>query len=126
MVMDITVCLTPNDRPYYPLICVSLSSQEGPISETVCVDCSCNTCSECKNCRYGEEEKIPTCEMALEHTTSNGGTIEELAINDGYWRATSDSTVILECYYAKACNGGVTGDPDYCKRGYKGACKLVG
>ena len=66
------------------------------------------------------------CETALDHTTSAGGTIEELAIEAGYWRATNDSINIIECYYAKACNGGVTGDPDYCTQGYEGACKLLG
>ena len=39
---------------------------------------------------------------------------------------TNDSTVILECYYAKACSDGMTGAPDYCRQGYEGACKLLG
>ncbi|CAN0428572.1 unnamed protein product [Ascophyllum nodosum] len=93
----------------------------GPISETVCAHCSCSKCNPCENCSYGEINKVPTCETALEHTTSEGGTIEELAIDAGFWRATSDSTNILECYYAKACKGGVTGDPGYCTQGYEGA-----
>lgn len=74
---------------------------------------------------------VPGCislaDARIEHASSGGGvtTIEELEIDQGYWRATPISTHALECYNGDACRGGLTGADDYCSEGYHGACKWV-
>lgn len=72
---------------------------------------------------------MPEClslsDEGIEHATSPGGvtTIQELSINEGYWRATEDSLNILECYNKQACRGGKTGAPNFCRQGYEGPCE---
>ena len=45
-------------------------------------------------------------------------SLEELDIDEGYWRATNTSKTILECYNTDACKGGKTGAQGYCDAGY--------
>lgn len=72
---------------------------------------------------------VPDCislaDARMEHASSSGGitTLEELEIDQGYWRATPISKHVLECYNGNACRGGLTGAEDYCSEGYHGACK---
>ncbi|CAM9682647.1 unnamed protein product, partial [Laminaria digitata] len=53
---------------------------------------------------------------------SRGGnvTLENISVNQGFWRATSSSREVLQCYNENACIGGVTGSPGYCEEGYEG------
>lgn len=90
--------------------------------EAVCIGCP-NVCEECHL-----EENVPTCvslsEAGVEHAYSTGGviTVEELVIQEGYWRATETSMNVLECYNRGSCLGGVgSGD---CSLGYEGPCEL--
>lgn len=59
----------------------------------------------------------------MEHANSSGGvvTVEDLVIDEGYWRATATSTSVLECYNADACLGGLGSGE--CADGYEGPCK---
>ncbi|CAM9398277.1 unnamed protein product, partial [Ascophyllum nodosum] len=88
----------------------------------------CNGCLDsCTGCIFEEEQQgSPTCtslsQAGIEHTKSSGGTttVEQLKIDEGYWRATNTSTLVYECFNTKACGGGVTGALDYCLPGYEG------
>ena len=86
--------------------------------ETVCKDCG----EQCHGCEF--EGMEPMCFEELDHSKSPGGntTVELLLIDPGYWRVSNTSTKILACYNADACKGGVTGDPEYCLKGYEGPC----
>ncbi|CAN0093617.1 unnamed protein product [Ectocarpus sp. 4 AP-2014] len=88
--------------------------------EIVCLDCP--GFEECSNCTIERGGVTPACASPLEHTAANedGVTLETLTIAGGYWRATSDSTNILDCYHADACLGGKTGSDSYCAPGYGG------
>ena len=72
---------------------------------------------------------VPQCismsDAGIEHASSVGGvnTIEELDIDQGYWRATTDSIYVFQCYNSDACKGGLTGTPDFCEKGYQGPCE---
>lgn len=85
----------------------------------------CPSWEDCQNCTVGELASAPICSTALEHTTTNGSgsTLETLSVDEGYWRATSDSNTILPCYNVKACAGGQTGTETFCNDGYSGACE---
>ena len=63
----------------------------------------------------------------MEHSTSEGGTttIEGLYIQEGYWRATKTSTNVYKCFNTKACAGGLTDTPTFCRVGYEGPCECV-
>lgn len=88
----------------------------------------CDRCEACDRCDFGEM-LVPECfellSEGLKHARSDEGntTIEKLKIDKGYWRATATSKTILKCYNSDACQGGVTGAPDYCHRGYMGPCE---
>ena len=86
----------------------------------------CDGCDiECEGCTIEDNHTVPVCADLLEHTDSRDGTatLETLDVDPGYWRATSTSRIILPCFYKTACKGGVTGDPEYCLKGYEGPCK---
>lgn len=92
----------------------------------------CDGCDQVyENCDFGQPVLVPECvslsDAGIEHASSSGGvtTIEELEIDQGYWRATSTSTHVLECYNSDACRGGVTGSVGYCSGGYSGPCKWI-
>lgn len=72
-----------------------------------------------------QENLVPVCTEAYEHSDSNGinVTIEFLDIEAGYWRATNTSDEILECYNTDACLGGITGEAAFCLEGYEGPCE---
>lgn len=87
----------------------------------------CDGCpTACGGCSLENGLLTPTCSDVLEHSTSKGGlvTLENLLIDPGYWRATVSSEVVLACYNADACLGGVTGATGYCLEGYEGPCEL--
>jgi len=93
--------------------------QSDNVFTTVCKDCDVL----CQTCLY--EEKEPVCNAVIDHSSSPGGsaTVEMLLIEHGYWRASNTSTNIFACYNPDACQGGVTGSPGYCLKGYEGPCK---
>ena len=73
----------------------------------------------------GDSNLDPTCSNELEHTSADkpGSTLDTLSINSGYWRAATDSSIILECHNKAACRGGRTGTDTFCADGYMGACE---
>ena len=90
--------------------------------EVLCTDCD----SPCELCDFEDSFRVPYCEVAMAHSTSNGSstTIESLSIDPGYWRSTATSKNVLVCYHTDACRGGVTGSSDFCRKGYQGPCEL--
>lgn len=100
----------------------SLCSQADKLYAVLCIDCAIT----CEQCHFDDPFRVPYCEEAMAHSTSQGGstTIEQIAIDPGYWRAKASSKVILPCYNPDACEGGVTGSSNYCRKGYKGPCEL--
>ena len=89
----------------------------------------CDGCPErqdCDDCTIDHETNRPTCSAVLDHTSAKvaGILLEELEIDNGYWRATSTSKLIFKCYNTDACKGGKTGTHSYCDTGYadKGPC----
>lgn len=89
----------------------------------MCFDC--DEWEECSGCTITKGNVLPRCEAPLEHTTANesGLTLETLNIDGGYWRATTESEIVLACYNADACTGGQTGADSFCAPGYKGPCE---
>lgn len=102
------------------MICLLKS---GDLFSTVCDGCP----DPCKDCTYDSPESVPRCitleEAGVENANSSGGvvTVEDLVIEEGYWRATATSTSVLECYNAAACLGGLGSGK--CADGYEGPCK---
>ncbi|CAB1118550.1 unnamed protein product [Ectocarpus sp. CCAP 1310/34] len=86
--------------------------------EAVCAGCDI----VCDGCVFEQGLVGPSCSEAMAHSTSAGGntTLQEVSIDRGYWRATSVSEEVLECFQADACLGGVTGTSGYCLEGYEG------
>lgn len=58
----------------------------------------------------------------MEHTTSPNvnGTLETLELEPGYWRSSTTSREIKECYETDSCVGGTE---EYCAVGYDGPCE---
>lgn len=92
----------------------------------VCVGCP--DWDECFNCSIARGSVTSTCEAPLEHTLANedGVTLDTLSLENGYWRATSESDHILACYNEDACIGGQTGATNFCASGYTGPCEWTG
>ena len=86
--------------------------------EAICDGCEI----ECTNCVFSEGTVEPICSIVLDHSMSIGGqtTLEDISIEDGFWRATTTSKEILQCHNEDACLGGVTGSEGYCEVGYEG------
>ncbi|CAN0346271.1 unnamed protein product, partial [Ectocarpus sp. 12 AP-2014] len=86
--------------------------------EAVCAGCDI----VCDGCVFERGLVGPACSEVMAHSTSAGGstTLQEVSIDRGYWRATSVSEEVLECFQADACLGGVTGTSRYCLEGYEG------
>ncbi|CAN0016960.1 unnamed protein product [Ectocarpus fasciculatus] len=98
------------------------TEQEDPTArfKTVCLGCP--AWDECSNCTIADGTVTQICEVPLEHTSADedGLTLETLNIDEGYWRATTESVIILACYNADACAGGKTGADSFCASGYQG------
>lgn len=70
------------------------------------------------------EQRVPSCIEAPEHTTTleAGGTVASLVLDKGFYRVSSKSLSILECFNEDACVGGSVAGK-YCAEGYTGPCK---
>ena len=87
---------------------------------------ACEACPEqCSTCAIQDPDRAQLCEPVLEFTTSRtaDGTLESLDVEPGYWRSSSTSKEIRECYHGPACVGGSEG---YCETGYEGPCEWGG
>ncbi|CAN0496997.1 unnamed protein product, partial [Laminaria digitata] len=51
-----------------------------------------------------------------------GATLVSLPIRKGYWRSSSTSLLVHECFHSEACAGNteVSSSDDYCENGYRG------
>lgn len=85
-----------------------------------CHDCLAE--ADCENCVVRNRDEVQVCEPVLAHTVSPSanGTLQSLELQEGFWRISSTSKDVRECYEADACVGGV--EP-YCAAGYTGPCK---
>ncbi|CAN0122247.1 unnamed protein product, partial [Laminaria digitata] len=54
-----------------------------------------------------------------------GATKALLPIQQGYWRSSRESVLVLECLHSDACVGAteVSSSDDYCADGYTGPCE---
>ena len=94
--------------------------------ELVCARCS----TACETLPGGisiePEDMIPVCVDLPKGATavSSGTTLATLTLEEGYYRTSVESHIVLECYQTDACLGGnATDDP--CSSGYEGPCKCV-
>lgn len=75
-----------------------------------------------------EDDVCESCELSINgdtdsyECTSNGVTLKNLPINDGYWRHDTASLDIRKCFHEDACKGGseVSNSDEYCESGYRG------
>ena len=49
-------------------------------------------------------------------------TLQTLDIKEGFFRISTESAIVLECFQQDACLGGIE-PSDYCATGYTGPCK---
>lgn len=105
------------ERQIRPLF---LFSQENSSYDMYCA--ACPTWDECGNCTIANPNTAELCETVPPHTTSADadGTLQSLVLDEGYWRTSTSSVEILECYNKGACVGG---SQDYCAAGYTGPCE---
>ena len=113
----------------YPLKCIPLS----PLLNQAysCRSCFDEVCSRCSTVDDGvsipDDVRIneePVCsEPPLGATApSYGTTVENLTLDEGYFRTSKKSHDILQCYRKSSCQGGSDAD-QYCAPGYIGPCK---
>lgn len=89
------------------------------------IDCEgCGAWGLCENCNLTGDTRVPVCAVVLDHSTSPAatGTLEELELEPGYWRATNTSKIVRPCYNGYACVGGAA-VTEYCSEGYEGPCE---
>lgn len=89
------------------------------------IDCEgCGAWGLCENCNLTGDTRVPVCAVVLDHSTSPAatGTLEELGLEPGYWRATNTSKIVRPCYNGDACVGGAV-VAEYCSEGYEGPCE---
>lgn len=94
------------------------------------IELSCSRCdatcdgSGSLNWTTSPNNTIPVCKSAPAGTSAPyvGTTVKTLKLDAGYYRASDQSRVVLECHNKKACEGGSTVG-DYCAEGYTGPCE---
>lgn len=94
--------------------------------EAVCWRCAV-PCGDA-GAHVANDNMVPQCEPAPEHTTcSEGSAVAGLNLDAGYYRSSSSSTNILECHRRLSCEGGLWGEEqdNQCARGYVGPCESV-
>jgi hypothetical protein len=92
------------------------------------------------NCCYRNQYSYGTnCEQCMPgvNCTLLGSSLNELTLEAGYWRASSISVDVRQCWLADACIGRSSTRVDettsilqddvttYCAQGYKGPCKYT-
>lgn len=91
--------------------------------ELACARCSAD-CDAIPSSVTMADSTIPVCVELMEGTkaSSSGTTVATLDLQEGYYRTSAESQVVVECYLASACAGGT--DPEnYCADGYEGPCE---
>ncbi|CAM9483258.1 unnamed protein product, partial [Ectocarpus fasciculatus] len=88
--------------------------------ELACARCSAD-CDAIPSSVTMTDSTIPACVelMAGTRASSSGTTVATLDLQEGYYRTSAESQVVVECFLTSACTGGT--DPEnYCADGYKG------
>lgn len=68
---------------------------------------------------------VPLCAL-MPHgvdDSTDGVTLESLDLEEGFFRMSTTSHAVLECYQEEACRGG-TEVTNYCSGGYEGPCEF--
>lgn len=91
--------------------------------EVACARCSAG-CDDIPSGVTVTDKKVPTCVELMEgaRASSRGTTIEILDLEEGYYRTSNKSQVVVECLLGEACVGGIDAE-NYCAAGYKGPCE---
>ena len=101
------------------------------IRDSSCRSCFDEVCSRClkvgdgvsipDGVRINEE---PVCAEPPVGATapSDGTTVANIKLEEGYFRTSNESHDILQCYRKSACQGGRDAD-QYCAPGYIGPCE---
>ncbi|CAI2378198.1 unnamed protein product [Moneuplotes crassus] len=80
-----------------------------------------NLCTTCAAGTYSLIWNSTQCHQCMDDVVCAGG--KEINVNPGYWRASSNSTTIIECINKEACDGGYVEsmeNPTNCETGYEG------
>ncbi|CAB1102169.1 unnamed protein product [Ectocarpus sp. CCAP 1310/34] len=88
--------------------------------ELACARCSAD-CDAIPSSVTMADSTIPVCVESMEGTkaSSSGTTVATLDLQEGYYRTSAESQVVVECYLTSACAGG-TDPKNYCADGYEG------
>lgn len=104
----------------------SLQAEDGSCRfELACARCSAD-CDAIPSSVTMTDSTIPACVelMAGTRASSSGTTVATLDLQEGYYRTSAESQVVVECFLTSACAGGT--DPEnYCADGYKGPCEWL-
>lgn len=106
---------------------VSTQQSDSCRFELVCARCSTG-CNAIPGGVFVEpQDTLPVCVDLSEGATavSSGTSLATLTLEEGYYRTSAESQIVLECYQEDARLGGTAGD-DSCASGYKGPCKCSG
>ena len=89
-----------------------------------------NMCNICPFGFYSLRESASVCESCPRNSLCPGG--DAIRVNKGFWRSSTDSITIHECFNEEACLGddGSTDEPYQCADNYEGnlcaKCKSSG
>lgn len=70
------------------------------------------------------DHSIPCLQCPDETVCDGTSSLESLALNEGHWRISSMSTVVLPCPLKEGCVGGTDAE-SYCEEGFQGEVKMI-
>lgn len=113
-----------NVRPIAVLIGTQEDAPNTTRFELACAQCSAAGSSTPDGVEVQHGNEIPSCEELPTgaKAVSSGTTVESITLEEGYYRTSNESHVILECHRRGACVGGVDAN-NYCAAGFEGPCK---
>lgn len=89
-----------------------------------------NICEECSYGTYSFTWNSTVCKSCMSHAECVGK--DNISVNQGYWRKTTNSTTILACIRDESCIGGYypeNENPVQCAEGYEGLlcsqCQII-
>lgn len=93
--------------------------------EVACGQCLDGCDSDLRNVAI-ERTMLPTCEPipAGVWPSSTAIVLQTFDVKKGYFRISSESPIVLECFQKDACIGGINAS-NYCAIGYEGPCESV-
>ena len=109
----------------YPPLCSRQTSADNCRFELACAQCLDGCESDLTDVTI-DTDTLPTCEPLPEgvRSSTTATTLQSFDIEEGYYRISTESPIVLECYQKDACIGGVNFS-NYCAIGYDGPCKPI-